>query len=714
MSTNNLIKDFGPTVYSPGSPGTPGQAAQPARTVYQTTTGPIYGIALIDYYNADTNTVEKKLIDTVRYGTITTAINYPALPYIPPSPGTAPSTVVGKNEGWNAGARSIGVLAGDGAAKFSVLKSTIGAVVGLNTQSPPAYDYREVQHGLYFVNGLFSVIERGTERTARQPFADADVFALVRTASVVRYYRNNVLLYTSNAASLGTAFLDAALYSGGDTVTAASLAATVPAELGGHGSASVAFLPLGSKAGKSLAQGRGEFLPLRTQATAARPQGAVVAMAPLQALAGRRIAQGSAAFQPLKVTASGGLLVPRNNSADNALPYLMTAAQGMTGTVGKSSTVLAPMTTMASNRPYGTSSTRMQPLTGAAAKLRPVQGYADLAAPGGYQLDAAGAEQPANKFTGQIRGILTANGGGYAALRGVKPTLTVAATIGTTGNGAMALPMPSLTASGTAGSVGKAVLSAPMPTLAAGSGAVLSVQLYGFQGSVTASGMTGAVGKLVAELPLFTLVASGTTNGLSEAHLSAPMLVPVPSGRAMMLAPHARLVAVGRAIVAIATEAYAMNLQVDEGRDAPNPTFAVSHYSQYPFSQVIKHNGRYYGVGLDGLYLLEGDTDAGAPIPWSMKTGLSDFKTKQFKRVASAYIGGRLDTQAVVGVTVGEAGENTYQYKAVRGRNAQSYRVTLGRGVRSRYYGFSVSDPTGHRSEVHTLDLEIDVLERAI
>lgn len=90
------------------------------------------------------------------------------------------------NLGWNAGACSINTLFGDGHAQFSVTAGTQGAVVGFDGLSP-TYDYTEVQFGLYFRNGTFSVIESGVQKGAPAVSATSDVFTIQRTGTTIRY-----------------------------------------------------------------------------------------------------------------------------------------------------------------------------------------------------------------------------------------------------------------------------------------------------------------------------------------------------------------------------------------------------------------------------------------------------------------------------------------------------------------------------------------------
>lgn len=112
----------------------------------------------------------------------------------------------------------------------------------------------------------------------------------------------------------------------------------------------------------------------------------------------------------------------------------------------------------------------------------------------------------------------------------------------------------------------------------------------------------------------------------------------------------------------------------------------TTQYENYPFNSFARIGGRNYGANVDGLYLLEGDDDAGQPIDASFGFGQLDFGKANIKTVPHCYLGAaaggmRLEVQALL-----NGAPTTYSYVA-RGHGAslRGVRFDLGRGLRSTY-----------------------------
>jgi len=68
-------------------------------------------------------------------------------------------------------------------------------------------------------------------------------------------------------------------------------------------------------------------------------------------------------------------------------------------------------------------------------------------------------------------------------------------------------------------------------------------------------------------------------------------------------------------------------------------TNATSTYAGFAFNSFASLGERYYGVKDDGLYLLEGDDDAGVTTAANINFGQQDFGTTAAKRVVGVYVG---------------------------------------------------------------------------
>ena len=157
-----------------------------------------------------------------------------------------------------------------------------------------------------------------------------------------------------------------------------------------------------------------------------------------------------------------------------------------------------------------------------------------------------------------------------------------------------------------------------------------------------------------------------------------------------------------------AGEAYCTNLRTEiEGGGNE-----LTRFTEFPFLRVLRFNGRYYGLASDGLHRIEGDKDADAPIRWLVSTGTTDFGQRELKHIPSVYVGGRLGPGASFKVHEGEKRDFTYPYTTPRGQTAQNYRQHFGKGLRARYYSFTLSG-TGE-FELDGLHFEVAASKRRL
>lgn len=162
-------------------------------------------------------------------------------------------TVLDPNLGWNASARSVDSIIGDGTVSFSPRIDMVGAVIGLNEMdSSSGSDYSEITYGLYFNRGLYRVVEGGSIKTGGLAYVVDDVFNITRVNGEVFYALNNHVFYRSEQISLAELLVDSSLYSGGDTVYDASLLNSSIVELGSATLTATALLEATPKASAVL------------------------------------------------------------------------------------------------------------------------------------------------------------------------------------------------------------------------------------------------------------------------------------------------------------------------------------------------------------------------------------------------------------------------------------------------------------------------------
>jgi len=495
---------------------------------------------------------------------------------------------------WNAGARSIAELDGNGAATFRV-PTAVGAVVGFNDVDEDA-GYLNIEHGLYFRRQTFQVMEQGVAKTPDSVFSGSDTFKIERIGGRVRYFRNDGLVYTSTAPSTGRVFLDASLYSGGDTIESPALIATA----GGFSSASLLALD-GFASETEWNYSRGVLPPLAGSASALRSR-SHAAMLPLTGLATQgRYGESRAAMRPLSGSVTGGLLTPAYGLSAAQMMPLYGHAHGPEARYGMSNAVMLPMTGMATDKKYGSSNSTMAPLQGfAAAQPHPMIGI-----PGGFISHAATVVLATGPMTGLLSG-----GVAYAAAS-MLPTQPMAGMLG----GGFA-PYAEFTL-----------------------------------GTVALRGLLGGGIEPLADVVLPSAPFVGLLGGY----------VGIPPG-----------VLVGL------NEVFVLNITGDPA--------GTTQYKNYAFNSAARIGDRYFGASAHGLFLLDGDDDAGQAIEASFGLGQLDFGSPQIKTVTYCYLGTAAGAMRMRVDALVDGKPATCNYSARgHGRSMREVRFDLGRGLRSSY-----------------------------
>ncbi len=284
------------------------------------------------------------------------------------------------------------------------------------------------------------------------------------------------------------------------------------------------------------------------------------------------------------------------------------------------------------------------------------------------------------------RPTLTAFGAATALATAPKPTLASGGTVVAMGSASVAAPSVLVQSEGRVSAMVRADLRAPLASLIGYGGAVVSVTLSG-KATVEASGTTGGIAGASLKCPLFQLSAEATAQNYGSASLIAPSPEIGRTIQAWVTAPTARLTAIGTAVVTATFDAYVVNLLHRGGSTVDE----VTHYTNFPFTHVVRYQNSYYGVNGTGLYLLEGTTDDGDPIEWAVQTAMEDFGSPRRKTVDSVYIEGRLGAATTVSLQSGEKTPNTYSHTTPRGATAQNHRQKLGRGVKERYHALGLA-----------------------
>jgi hypothetical protein len=255
-------------------------------------------------------------------------------------------------------------------------------------------------------------------------------------------------------------------------------------------------------------------------------------------------------------------------------------------------------------------------------------------------------------------------------------------------------------------------LRLPAFSSSAYTGALCSVTL----GKLTlqATGTTGGIGGAQITLPLFhaTAVATAQNHGYANIVLPALGMHSGGNGAAVSL-PALNLTAIGTAVVTATYEAYAVNLKhTQQPGDNTTPVDEMTHYTNFPFTHVVRYKNSYYGANSTGLYLLEGTTDAGTAIPWAVQTAMTDFGDTHKKTISAALFSGRFGPASTVSLIAGEQTPTTYNFSTPRDQLAQNHRQVFGKGLKERYYALGASG--SDTMQLDTLELDVNKLSRRI
>lgn len=630
----------------------------------------------------------------------------PAVAAIPPTPAVAAQAAqigVNFNLGWNSGAISQKVCFGDMTLAVSVTAASVGVVAGLNDVNL-GVDYEEIKYGFYFTHGTYTVYELGVAMSGIASAASSDVFKVTRLGGVVKYYKNDALVYTSLIPSTGPLFADSSLYTGNDTISFASFTDVI-----GPGKSAGSLLPVsGQSSNKSYSSSAGSLLPFRTSRN--------FSIGKLRALIGRASNKpyGSAVGKMLPIAGGANKLTPITASALGTLLPFQGTSRVITGTLGNSTGSLLPFTGVSSNRPYAYSAGSIAGFSGYAETFAKLSGYATITIPR-VTLRATGHDSTGeNAASVALPPVtVTAYCGGFAQLVLPAIKVTVAATIVNVGRAKIKLPAIIVTASATATGSGTAHLSISQNLLhvVGYSGAVLSVSTGVI--SLQALGTSGGVGKATLILPRLSVVTSATARNHGGAVVVLPALRIVVGAAGQIKLPGLFLVALGTDTVTAAFEAYSVNLKHVPRVGANEAAIdEVTHYTNFPFVRIVRFENSYFGVAADGLYLLGGTTDNSAAITCKFNTHITDFGAAEKKTIVSARVGGRFGPAATVTLHAGETGQTAYAYTTPRSQLAQNYREKFGRGIKNRYFGVEIS--TADELEIDQLEFEINKLTRRI
>lgn len=140
---------------------------------------------------------------------------------------------------------------------------------------------------------------------------------------------------------------------------------------------------------------------------------------------------------------------------------------------------------------------------------------------------------------------------------------------------------------------------------------------------------------------------------------------------------------------------------------------AHSMYQDFNFNSFSSHEGEYYAVKSDGIYLLGGTTDAASrQIVSRVMTGAENMDSEQQKRVTTVYLGIRANGRMMLKVMTDE-GALVYNMNLDNAKMAEA-RQKIGRGTRQNFWQFELTNLDSAQFELESISIQTVALQRRI
>jgi hypothetical protein len=115
-------------------------------------------------------------------------------------------------------------------------------------------------------------------------------------------------------------------------------------------------------------------------------------------------------------------------------------------------------------------------------------------------------------------------------------------------------------------------------------------------------------------------------------------------------------------------------------------------------------DGYCYGIADDGIYRLDGDTDAGIDIDALLEIGRSDLGIPNKKKIINVYAGVSSTGKMYLKV---DADEQVYTYEARSSSTAiKTHRFDAGKGLEGNYYNLTLINQDGCDFDLETIHFE--------
>lgn len=132
-------------------------------------------------------------------------------------------------------------------------------------------------------------------------------------------------------------------------------------------------------------------------------------------------------------------------------------------------------------------------------------------------------------------------------------------------------------------------------------------------------------------------------------------------------------------------------------------TFAHAQYAHFNFNSMCRIGNRYYGANEQGVFLLDGEKDAGEDIRYFVTLPTTEFGHSGLKRIPRAYMGFTNAGDMHLKIITPEGQEIVYRFNPTSSGQTESL-VKIGRGIVARYFTFDLYNYEGGDIELERIE----------
>jgi hypothetical protein len=132
-------------------------------------------------------------------------------------------------------------------------------------------------------------------------------------------------------------------------------------------------------------------------------------------------------------------------------------------------------------------------------------------------------------------------------------------------------------------------------------------------------------------------------------------------------------------------------------------TFAHSQYAHFNFNSMCRLGNHYYGANEDGIFLLDGDDDAGEDIQYFATLPTTEFGRSGLKRIPRAYMGYSNAGDMHLKIVTPDSREFVYRMNATPAGQTEAL-TKIGRGIVARFFTFDLYNYEGGEVELSRIE----------